>query len=683
MVVATESIRNVVLLGHNGNGKTSLVEAMLYRAGVVSRMGVVDSGSTVSDSDPVEKERQQSLSLSTVSFDWNGHKINIIDPPGYPDYRGDALLGMHVAELALFVIDAVSGPQAQDIVLWQRAEKLNLPRMLFVNKLDRPNASFDRTLVQIREHFGMHADPVELPIGEESEFHGFTDLLTHHSFVYDSGKAEEIPNAEAVSEAERAQHEHLIEEVVEIDDEILEQYLEGTEPTPEQLERLLHEAVDRALVFPVLCGSATVPIGTDHLLDFICAVGPAPGDLGPTEVLAGENIVEISHDATGNQLAFVFKTKVDDFLGQLSLMKVISGTIKADDQLRNTRTHDSLRLHQLFSPMGGEYKPISEIVAGDIAAVAKLDGTLTGDTFAPPGMPVTVEPPQLPAPVCSIAVKAQTPAQENRLITALRRQIVEDPTLSLTHEEGQTVLSGSGETHLHVALSRVSQSGVEVETELTKVAYRETLARSIEVEGKFKKQSGGHGQFGIAMVRFEPLPPGSGYEFASEVTGGAIPRNLIPAVGQGIEEAMARGGKYGYPVVDLRAVCLNGKHHAVDSSEMSFKIAGSLALRAALDKVGVTVLEPISEIWVHVLNQHQGDVLGDLSSRRAHVQGTGSGDTNQGVSIHAHVPTSEIQRYAIDLRSMTGGTGRFEASHIGYQPVPGNIVGQLVSADAE
>lgn len=683
MAVVAESIRNVVLVGHNGNGKTSLLEAMLYRAGVVNRMGTVDGGSTVSDSDPVEKDRHQSLSLSTVSFNWGDHKVNMIDTPGYPDYRGEVLLGMHVAELALFVIDAVSGPQAQDIVLWQQAAKLNLPRMVFINKLDRVNASFDRTLGQIREHFGLHADPVDLPIGAESEFHGITDVLTHHSFVYDSGQAEEIPNPEEILEAEQAEHDHLVEEVVEIDDEVLEQYLEGTEPTPEQLERLLHEAVDQAIVYPVLCGSATVPIGTDHLLDFICAVGPAPGDLGPVEVAAGETTVEIESDPAGRPLAFVFKTKIDNFLGQLSMIKVISGTIHADAELVNSRTRDTLRMHQMLSPMGGEFTPVREVVAGDIAAVAKLDGTLTADTLAPAGMPVVLAAPVLPTPVCTTAVKATTPAQEDRLVTAMRRLVIEDPTLSITHKEGQTVLGGSGETHLEVALSRVSRGGVEVETEPTKVGYRETLARAVEVEGKYKKQSGGHGQFGIAVVRFEPLPPGSGYEFDSEVTGGAIPRNLIPAVGHGVEEAMARGGKYGYPVVDIRAVCVNGKHHPVDSSEMSFKMAGSLALRTALEKVGVNVLEPISEIWVHVLTQHQGDVLGDLNSRRGSVQGTGAGDTNQSVSIHAHVPTSEIQRYAIDLRSMTGGTGRFEASHIGYQPMPGRMISQLISADAE
>ena len=679
--MSPDKIRNIVLVGHSGNGKTSLAEAMLYRAGVVSRPGRVPDGSTVCDDDVEERERGHSLWLSTAVLEWDGYTVNLIDTPGHPDYRGEALLGMSAAELAVFVIDGVSGVQPQDTVLWRHAEAMGLPRMIFVNKLDRAHSSFERTLQQVRDHFGSHADPVELPIGHESSFHGITDLLTDEAFVYDTGEADTAPIPDEMVDAERTEHEHLVEEVVEVDDDALEQYLEGTEPTPEQLERLLHEAVDACTVFPVLCGSGTAPIGADHLLDLVCRVGPAPGDLGPTEVEAGAGNIAVVPDAEGDALAFVFKTRFDEFLGQISLFKVLSGVVRVDDELVCTRTGQSERLHQLVSLTGGAHRSVRSVSAGDIGAVAKLDDIVTGDTLAPAGLPVAIAMPGLPPAVHGVAVSAKTPAQEDRLAMALRRIVSEDPTLAVSHDgtTHQTVLLGAGEIHLSVALARIERLGVEVESEPPRVAYLEALARPVQVEGKFKKQTGGHGQFGIATVRFEPLARGAGFEFDNEVTGGAIPKGLIPAVGAGVEEAMARGGVHGFPVVDLRAVCTDGRHHSVDSSEMSFKMAGSVALRAALKQVGTVVLEPISELQVRVPVQYQGDVLGDLSSRRGQVMGTDHDDTGTEVTIEAHVPTSEIQRYAIDLRSMTAGTGSFELAHHDYQPVPNTELGRVVS----
>ena len=678
--MSPDKIRNIVLVGHSGNGKTSLAEAMLYRAGVVNRPGRVPDGTTVCDSDIEERERGHSLWLSTGVLEWEGHTVNLIDTPGHPDYRGEALLGMSAAELAVFVIDGVSGVQPQDTVLWQHAEAMGLPRMIFVNKLDRAHSSFERTLQQVRDHFGSHADPVELPIGQESSFHGITDLLTDEAFVYDSGEAGAAPIPDEMVAAERSSHEHLVEEVVEVDDEALEQYLEGVEPTPDQFERLLHEAVDACTVFPVLCGSATAPIGADHLLDLVCRVGPAPGDSGPLVVEAGDDTIAVLPDPGGDALAFVFKTRFDEFLGQISIFKVLSGVIRVDDELVCTRSGQTERMHQLISLTGGAHRSVRSVSAGDIGAVAKLDDTTTGDTLAPAGLPVTVPAPVLPAAVHGVAVSAKTPAHEDRLAMALRRIVSEDPTLAISHDATthQTVLSGAGETHLSVAIARIERLGVEVESEPPRVAYREALARPIEVQGKYKKQTGGHGQFGIATVRFEPLPRGSGFEFGNEVTGGAIPKGLIPAVGAGVQEAMERGGVHGFPVVDLRAVCLDGRHHSVDSSEMSFKMAGSLAMRGALEQAGTVVLEPISELRVQAPVQYQGDVLGDLSSRRGQVLGTEHDDTGTGVTISALVPTSEIQRYAIDLRSMTAGTGGFDVAHHDYQPVPETELGRVV-----
>ena len=673
------SVRNVALVGHNGNGKTSLVEAMLYRAGLIGRPGRVEDGSTVSDSDPEEKERQQSLSSSVVSFPWDGHQITLIDTPGYADFMGDAIQAMTVCELAVFVIDAVSGVQAQDRVLWRHASKSEIPRMIFVNGLDRAHASFDKTLAGLRAAFGVHAEPVEIPIGEGSGFHGIADLITDHAFIYDTGHAEEVEVPPELEEAEHAGHEHLIEEVVEGDDEILEKYLEGTAPTPEEIEHLLHEAVDAATVYPVLCGSATVPIGVDHLMDFICHVGPAPGDLGPESVEAGGDLVEVAIDPSGDPLAYVFKTKVDDFLGQVSYMTVLSGTIKADDHLVNSRTHNKERLHQLNRFDGAGHKHAAEVTAGSIAMVAKLDDTVTGDTLAPDRMPVMFPVPDLPEAVYGIAISAATPAHEDKLATGLRRLLLEDPSLSVNYEPStrQTVLSGGGETHLRVAIARLGRLGVEVDTEDVKVAYLETLARPIEIESRHKKQSGGHGQFAVATVKFEPTNRGMGFEFDDTVTGGAIPKNLIPAVGAGIEEAMADAGQHGFPVVDLRAVCTDGKTHSVDSSEMAFKMAGREALRSAVKEVGTQVLEPVSELTIEVPDDHQGDVLGDLSSRRAQVLGTGPGAVAGTTEVRALVPTAEITGYAIDLRSMTGGTGVFRRSHHGHQALPAALAGKL------
>jgi elongation factor G len=675
-VRSTSTIRNVVLLGHDGNGKTSLAEALLWRAGVVSRPGTIERGDTVLDRDPEELAFRQSVSLAIASFDWKDHRINLIDTPGHADFRGEALLGLAAADLAVLVIDGVAGVQPQDIALWRAAAALGVPRLVFVNKLDRERSSFDRTLAQVRAEFGSHADPTELPIGEESSFHGVTDVLTHHAFVYDSGQAAEVDVPSELADSERSEHEHLLEDVIELDDDLLERYLGGDEPPPEELERLLHDAVDRALVFPVLCGSATTPIATDQLAEFICRVGPAPGDAGPTVVETPTGQDELDPDPDGSPVVAVFKTGFDEFIGQISMFKVLSGTVRVDDVLVNQRSGSKERLHNLISLTATSQTHVDSVGAGDIAAVTKLADTRTGDTLAAEGASIAAVVPQLPSPVYGVAIRAAKQSDEDRLATALQRLVIEDPTLEVYHDPstGQTVLRGGGETHLRVALSRIERAGVSLEVDDVRVAYLETLAGSVEVEGKYKKQSGGHGQFGVATVRFEPLPLGSGFQFDSEVTGGVIPKNLVPAVGAGISEAMQRGGKYGFPVVDVRAVCTGGKHHSVDSSEMSFKMAGSLALREAIGVVGVEVLEPLSDIRVRVPSAHHGEVLGDLTSRRAQILGSDADEDGEVAIIHALVPTAEVLRYAIDLRSLTRGSGSFELAHHGYQALPANLL---------
>ena len=676
--MSSQSIRNVVLVGHNGNGKTTLAEAMLYRAGVVSRMGRVDDGTAHCDHEPEERARHQSLSVSLASFDWRDHRINLIDTPGYTDFVGEAVNGMHAADLAVFVVDAVSGVQAQDQVLWRHAERLGLPRMVFVNGLDRERSSFERTLEDLQSHFGSRVEAVGLPLGAEASFFGIADLVTDGALDYSSGQSAAAPVPDDVAPAASDGHTQLVEDVVEGDDDLLEQYLEGVEPTQEQLEQLIRDAVVQRSVFPVLCGSAAKPIGVDRLLDLISRVGPAPGANGPMAAVRSGEPVELEMDGSASPVALVFKTRIDDFLGQISFVKVLSGTIHSNDTLVNSRTSDKERLHNLMSFTGADHHGIDHVVAGDIVAATKLGNVRTGDTLSTDtALSVPITPP--PTPVYGVAIHASAPAQEDKLASALRRFATEDPSLVIRQDSTtrQTVLSGAGEAHIRVVRSRLERMGIDFEVEDMRVAYLETLARPADVEAKHKKQSGGHGQFAVAMVRFEPLPRGGGYEFDTEVSGGAIPRNLIPAVGAGIEEAMANGGRHGFPMVDLRAVCYDGKHHSVDSSEMSFKIAGSLALKQAVEQVGSAVLEPISEVSVEVPDNYQGDVLGDLNSRRGQVFGTEPGSAAGTSVIRAHVPTSEILSYVIDLRSMTGGTGTFSADHHDYQPLPHALLSKV------
>ncbi len=680
--MSSPTIRNVVLVGHNGNGKTTLAEAMLYRAGVVGRMGRVDDGTAQCDHDPEERARHQSLSLSLASFEWRDHKINIIDTPGYTDFVGEAVNGMHAADLAVFVVDGVSGVQAQDQVMWRHAERLGLPRMVFVNGLDRERSSFQRTLDDLQSHFGAHVEAVQLPLGAEASFHGIADLVGDGALDYSSGQSAAAAVPDELAGDASDGHIQLVEGVVEGDDELLEQYLEGVEPTEEQLERLIHDAVDHRGVFPVLCGSAAKPIGVDRLLDFICRVGPAPAERGPVDGTRRGEPVEVAIDAAGSPVAVVFKTRVDDFLGQISFMKVVAGTIRSNDTLVNSRTGDKERLHNLMTFTGAEHHAVDRAVAGDLVAATKLGDVRTGDTLADDNaLRVPITPP--PTPVYGVAIHASAPAQEDKLASALRRFATEDPSLVIRQDPTtrQTVLSGAGEAHIRVVRARLDRMGIDFEIEDMRIAYLETLPRPADVEAKHKKQSGGHGQFAVAMVRFEPTARGTGYEFDSEVTGGAIPRGLIPAVGAGIEEAMANGGRHGFPMVDLRAVCYDGKHHSVDSSEMSFKIAGSLALKQAVEQVGSAVLEPVSEVHVEVPDTYQGDVLGDLNSRRGQVFGTEPGSAAGTSVIHAHVPTSEILSYVIDLRSMTGGTGTFSAEHHDYQPLPHALLARVITDD--
>ena len=673
----TEKIRNVVLVGHGGSGKTTLAEALLARSGALNRMGRVEDGTTASDTEPEEQKRGISISLAVLPLEWAGHKINLVDTPGYADFVGDVEAALRVADLAVFVVSAVEGVEVQAEVVWRRCAALGIPRLVFVNKLDRERADFQRTLEQLRSTFGAGIAPLELPIGAESGFRGVADLLTDAAFVYAADgthQTEAIPDE--LAELEHEVRDALVEGIVVADDDLMERYLEGDVPGVDELERTLAHGVADAAVFPVVCGSAATGVGVDRLADFICEIGPSPLDRPPVAVQAGDTDAEVKPDATGQPLAFVFKTIADPYVGQLSLFKVLSGTIKADDQLVNPASGATERLHGLFVLRGKEQTPATEVVAGDLAAVAKLTATRTGDTLAPKGTPVRVAPIARPGAVLGIAVKPRTQADDDKLASSLQRLQAEDAALLVERndETHQTILRGIGETHLSVVLEKLSRKfGVNVDTEDERVPYRETIGGSAEAEGKYKKQTGGHGQFGVAWLRVAPRERGAGFEFVDKIVGGAIPRQFIPAVQKGIEETMASGGVHGFPVVDVRVEAFDGKYHPVDSSEMSFKMAGSLGFKEAISKAGVVVLEPISLVKVTVPAAYQGDVMGDINSRRGRVQGTETvGDGEQ--EVIALIPTSEILRYSIDLRSMTGGRGRFTAEHSHYDVLPAHLL---------
>jgi elongation factor G len=699
-------VRNVAFVGHGGSGKTTLTEALLLCSGATNRAGKVEDGSTVSDFEPEEHSHHMSTSLSLAALEWRGYKINILDCPGYADFVPEALAGLSVADLAVFVVSAVDGVEVQTEVFWRAAAELGLPRLVFMNKLDRERADFSNVLQQLHDSFGAGVAPLELPIGEEHEFRGIADLLSDTAYMYESGKcaASSAPIPESIAEQEHTVRDSLVEGIVVADDDLMARYLDGEEISADELSKTLARGIVSSQVFPVICGSATKLVGIDRLLDCICDVAPSPLERPPALVRAATNgadakTVEVACDPAGQPLASVFKTIADPYVGKISLFRVISGTIRPDAVLFNPKSKAEEKLHALFTLRGKEQLQLNEVPAGDIGAVAKLAATSTGDTLTPRNMPVALVRPglagltaprdgdgavsgtseswlaQAALPVLSLAIRPKSKADEDKLMTALHRLQEEDPTLVVRRDDEthQTVLSGTGDAHLGIAMERLSRKfGVAVENEELITPYRETVTSTAEAEGKYKKQTGGHGQFGVASLRIEPLERGGGFAFVDNIVGGVIPRQYIPAVQKGAEEAMADGGIFGWPVVDVRVTVFDGKHHPVDSSEMSFKMAGALAVREALAKAGPALLEPVSLLEVTVPNAYQGDVLGDLNSRRGRVQGTETGQPGESVII-ALVPSSELIRYAIDLRSLTGGRGRFRAHHDHYDVMPQNL----------
>jgi len=671
----SQKIRNVALVGHGGAGKTTLAEALLFCAGAVTRQGRVDDGTTTTDFEPEEVRRHISLSVAMAPLEHGGHKLNVLDCPGYADFLPDVEAALSVADLAVFVVSAVDGVEVQTEAVWKLAAANGLARMVFVNKLDRERASFPRTLEQLRAAFGAGVAPLELPIGEEQGFRGVADLLTDRAITYEGGRPTTGDIPADMADQEHQVRESLVEGIVVGDDGLMERYLEGDVPGPKELEEALATGVAAGQVFPVVCGSATTLVGVDRLAQLICEIGPSPLEGRPTTVEVPDGTQEVAADPAGPPLAYVWKTLADPYVGRISLFKALSGTIRPDAVLTNPRSQNDEKLHALFTLRGKEQDPLTEVPAGDLAAVAKLGDTATGDTLAPRGTPVRVRAPAPAEPVLSVAIRPRSKGDEDKLMTALHRLQDEDPTVSVRRDDEthQTLLGGMGDTHLSIVTERLQRKfGVAVEVEDVKVAYRETITGAAEAEGKYKKQTGGHGQFGVAFLKVEPMARGGGFQFVDQIVGGAIPRQFIPAGEKGVAETMARGGVFGYPVVDVQVTVFDGKYHSVDSSEMSFKMAGSLGFADAMAKAGPVLLEPVSLLEVSVAASHQGDVLGDLNARRGRVQGTETGKDGEQVIV-AMVPTSEVLRYAIDLRSLTGGRGRFTLRHDHYDLLPQHL----------
>ena len=664
-------IRNVVLIGHGGTGKTTLTESLLHLAGVIPRKGRVEDGTTVSDFEPEEVKRHISVSMAIAPLTWGEYKVNLIDTPGFVDFIGEVELALDVADLAVVLVSAVEGVEVQTEAVWRLAAARGVPRVVFVNKLDRERADFSRTLDGLRETFGTGIAPLALPIGAETEFRGLVDLLADQAISYDGGKASTGPVPADMVDLEGRVRDNLIEGIVIADDTLMERYLEGDIPSPAELSGALAVGVSDGAVQPVLCGSALTGVGLDRLLDLVCAIPPRRR----VKARAGDQSIEVADDASAQPLARVFKTIVDPFVGRISLLQIVSGTLRPDVVLVNSRTRSDERLHVLEAMRGKEAAPVSEAVAGDIVAIPKLAETRTGDTLAPKSSPVTVEFGPVTRPAFSIAVKPRTTGDEDRMMTGLHRLKEEDSSFEVHRDDEthQTVLSGMGETHLQVICERLHRKfSVDLETEDLRIPYREAISRPADAEGRHKKQSGGHGQFGVVHLRVEPLERGSGFEFVDKVVGGAIPRQFIPAVEKGVRRAMNQGGIYGYPVVDTRVTCDDGKFHTVDSSEASFEMAGALGFALAFEQAGPVVLEPIDRVEVYCPARFQGDVLGDLNSRRGRVLSSAS-DAEGAQTIVALCPASELGRYAAELRQLTGGRGRFSVTFDHYAELPSHL----------
>src|SRR4051812_12078975 len=679
-----DRIRNVALVGHRGSGKTSLNEALLFQAGAITRMGTVADRTTVSDADPDEQARSMSISTSLSSFTWQDRKINLLDTPGDPSFVADALSALRVVESAIFVVNAVMGVEVNTSRLWDRVAELDLARMVYVNMLDRERADFFRTLDQLKAVFGQHVVATEIPIGSEHDVHGVVDLVDMKAYEYD-GPARDNCREVAIPEDLRAQaeeyRERLMDEVAEVHEDLMERYLEGEEISHEEIVDALKDGTNHGDIFPVVCGVATKNLGTNRLLDAIVEDLPSTVKHGALDLPA----ITLEPDPDKELYAYVFKTKADPFAGRINFFRVYQGTMTPDTQVLNTRAHSKERIGSLLLFEGKDSKPADGFGPGDIGAVAKLKETRAGDWLAARDEPIEMPAVKLPQPVMAFAMTPKTKGDEEKVFTALRRLQEEDPTIDLHRDEqtGEQIVAGLSQIHVEVVVDRLrSRFGADVELKPPRVPYQETIRKPAKAHGRHKKQTGGRGQFGDCHIAIEPLPDGDGFEFVDEIKGGVIPHGFIPAVEKGCREALQHGTVAGYPVKGVRVRLFDGSYHSVDSSEMAFKMAGSIAMKQALEQAGAVLLEPIMLVTLSVPEDAVGDVIGDLNSRRGRPQGMEPGLGGM-TEVKAEVPMSEMLTYAPDLRSLTGGRGDYTMEFLRYEEIPGHLAQRVVDSARE
>ncbi len=682
-VYSAESLRNVAFVGHSGSGKTQLVSAALFDAGMVSRMGTVDEGNTVTDFDDEEIARKHTLSASVAFAEWNKTKINIIDTPGVANFLSDTRAAMRITDAAVVVVDAVSGVEVQTEKVWNVARELGIPCIVALNRLDRERASLARSLASLQEAFGREVVPIQLPLGEEKSFGGVIDLvrMKAHQFARETGKRSDAEIPDALTDAVNSARETLIEMVAEADDALMEKFFEANTLSQDDLEQGLRTAVQGRRLFPVVCTSALVNVGVQSLLDAIVTYLPSAADRPLTAVARDTNDVA-SYDAgeSAPAAAFVWKTVADPFAGRITLFRVAAGTLKHDVSIYNVTKDTTERLGALAVMQGKDQITVDEVRAGDLGAVSKLKDTQTSDTLAPKDSAFVFSPISFAETVLSYAIEPKSRADEEKISASLQRLREEDPTIRYARDPQthQLLLSGQGQLHIEVTVAKLKRRfGVEVNLKLPRIPYRETIAASTEAHGRHKKQTGGHGQFGDCKIRVEPLPRGQDFDFANEVFGGSIPRQFIPAVEKGIQEARVKGFLAGYPMVDFRVTLFDGQFHAVDSNEMSFKMAGRLAFKDAMSRARPTILEPVMDVEIRAPSDFAGDLMGDLNGRRGKIGGMETRGT--GTIIKAQVPMAEMLTYEQQLTSATGGRGSYHMEFSHYEEVPAHLHAKVIA----
>jgi elongation factor G len=679
-------IRNVAIVAHSGAGKTSLVESMLYDAGAIGRIGRVEDGNTIMDFDQEEIDRQISISSAVAHCEWDGYSINLIDTPGFINFIEDTRGCLRVSDGAIIIVSALSGVKAETEKIWKYACEFEVPRMVFINKMDKENADFEMAIGEVERSFESEAIPLNIPIGHGPDFNSIVDIIEMKAYEFDSkGKPKDIDIPADMNDKVDEYRKKLVEKVAEADDSLLEKYLEGGELTNDEIMNGIREGSMTRRFIPVACGSATGNVGVQTLFGIINACLPSPEDMARITPIKGKDTredAEITRNPSGDEpfSAYVFKTIADPFAGRLTVFRIFSGTLKADSNVLNSTRGSKERFGQVSYVLGKKQVPVNQMGPGQIGVVAKLKDTVTGDTLCDPSNPVIFDSVKFAEPIISYAIQPKSKGDEEKVSVGLNKMLEEDPTLRFHRDEEskEMIISGMGQVHVEIALAKLKRKfGVEVEMHAPKIPYRETIRSKVQVQGKYKKQSGGRGQFGDCWIEVSPLPRGGGFEFDNAIVGGVIPRQYIPAVEKGVGGAMKEGVVAGYPIIDLKVKLYDGSYHSVDSSEMAFKIAGSMAIKKAVQEAKPVLLEPIMNVEVNTPEDTLGNVIGDLNAKRGKVQGVES-QAGGNQKINAQVPMAEMLTYANQLHSLTSGKGLYSMSFSHYEDVPAHLAQKTI-----